>query len=249
MTEQPGSPFEPLANRPFAFYPPILNIEHNEWRFVRASWSEILVANTKTGLEVWIPRRYVGEISEVEEPLLILGLAKELEFKAGSVWPHARRLIEMPHSAGERLPPPTSEPRAPAHVHAPTAESRIGRLIGGALLFGLLTLLLVVAVFRGGAVRNVKITALDQDFLTLSRKDDVLLVREKLGPPAEERWRSDSGELQYVALWYPKRAYYVILMGTDRNGARYVGALDRNWRVVHSVDEKNASLLRSLQKF
>ncbi|MCX6621890.1 MAG: hypothetical protein NTY38_12620 [Acidobacteria bacterium] len=36
-------PVETLSERPFSFYPPILNVEHNEWNFRQASWAEILV--------------------------------------------------------------------------------------------------------------------------------------------------------------------------------------------------------------
>jgi hypothetical protein len=32
------------------------------------------------------------------------------------------------------------------------------------------------------------------------------------------------------------RSYFVVLMGTDRNDARYIGALDRNWRVIHTLN-------------
>jgi hypothetical protein len=45
----------------------------------------------------------------------------------------------------------------------------------------------------------------------------------------------------------------VILLGTDRNDARYIGALDSNWRVIHYVDLPNgastASMLRGLERF
>jgi hypothetical protein len=54
-------------------------------------------------------------------------------------------------------------------------------------------------------------------------------------------------------LWYPQRSYFVVLMGTDRNDARYIGALDRNWRVIHYIElphgASTASMLRSLEKF
>src|SRR5437588_824975 len=36
-------PLEHLGARPFSLYPAILNIEHNEWLFRKATWSEILV--------------------------------------------------------------------------------------------------------------------------------------------------------------------------------------------------------------
>src|SRR6266404_8988564 len=99
MSVQPiPPPLEHLGQRPFSFYPPILNIEHNEWIFRRATWSEILVSNTKTSAEVWVSRRYLGDISRVEEPVMILGLNKELEYKTGQLWPAQRRVIEIPRA-------------------------------------------------------------------------------------------------------------------------------------------------------
>ena len=102
MSLPPISSLEHLGNRAFSFYPPILNIEHNEWFFRRASWSEILVMNSRSKEEIWIPRRFLGEISQIEDPVVIVGLVKELEYKAGAVWPHQRRVIEMPMAVGER---------------------------------------------------------------------------------------------------------------------------------------------------
>src|ERR1700730_11997307 len=85
MSIPPISPsLEHLVARPFSFYPAILNIEHNEWLFRKATWSEILVHNVKTNEELWIPRRFLGEISLVEDPVLIVGLVKELEYRRGA---------------------------------------------------------------------------------------------------------------------------------------------------------------------
>ena len=82
MAEEPIAPdLEPLRGGTFAFYPPILNIEHNEWRFQKATWPELLVVNAKSDLEVWITRRLLGGISKVDEPVLIVGLAKNSNTK------------------------------------------------------------------------------------------------------------------------------------------------------------------------
>jgi uncharacterized membrane protein YadS len=47
--------------------------------------------------------------------------------------------------------------------------------------------------------------------------------------------------------------YSIILLGTDRNDARYIGAVDRNWRVIHYVDlpsgGSTASLMRGVPRF
>lgn len=256
-----SAPFSPewlehLASRPFAFYPAIVGVEHNEWRLRRATWSEILVANTRQELEVWIPRRYFGEISRVEDPVMIVGLTRELEYKAGAVWPYERRVLTMPASPEPRPYPP--EPEAPPPRLGvrpkPTTESRVGRLIAAALLAGVASFVIIVAVFSIGPLRSrVVFTAKDQAYLELSRYDDYHAVVKKLGPPGEERWRSPEGEIQYQRLTYPQRGYSVILMGPSRNEARYIGAMDRNWQVLHYVElpggGNTAAILRSLKRF
>src|SRR5579871_619350 len=101
MSSPPIPPaLDHLATQPFSFYPPIVNVERNEWLFRKATWSEILVINCKSSQEIWIPRRFLGEVSRVDDPVLIVGLTKELEYKAGAVWPCQRRVIEMPLAVG-----------------------------------------------------------------------------------------------------------------------------------------------------
>ena len=91
------SPLDYIGLRRFAFYPAIKNIQPNEWLLGTGSWSEVQVVNAKTGAELWIPRQYVGAVSETEGPLLIVGLTKDLDFHEGSVEPSVKRVIEMPH--------------------------------------------------------------------------------------------------------------------------------------------------------
>jgi hypothetical protein len=98
-------PLEALRNRPFSFYPAILNIEHNKWQYRKATWSDVLVVNARTGQEIWIPRRFLGEISSIEDPVVIVGLLRELEYKEGAVWPYQRRVIEMPIAVGSLARP------------------------------------------------------------------------------------------------------------------------------------------------
>jgi hypothetical protein len=92
------TPFDEIGRRPFLFYPAIVGIEHNEWMLRRVGPSEVQVLNTKTSEELWIPRRFLGEVSAIEDPFLIAGLVKELEYKDGVVLPHRRRVIEMPRA-------------------------------------------------------------------------------------------------------------------------------------------------------
>ena len=77
MAAPPIPPLQHLADRTFSFFPPIVGIEHNEWIMRKATWSEILVSNCGGGYEIWIPRRYLGEVSRIEDPVLIVGLAPE----------------------------------------------------------------------------------------------------------------------------------------------------------------------------
>src|SRR5258706_14292678 len=125
------SPLEHLGVRPFSFYPAILNIEHNEWLFRKATWSEILVYNMKSKEEIWIPRRFIGEISRIEDPVVIVGLVKELEYRGGAILPYQRRIIQMPMAVGDRSHvsgPPRPEPAPVVGIRLePGAEARIGK--------------------------------------------------------------------------------------------------------------------------
>lgn len=250
-----------LATRPFSFYPPIIGVEHNEWLFRKATWSEILVVNCKSSAEIWIPRRFMGEVSRIDDPVLIVGLNRELEFKAGAVWPYQRRVIEMPMAVGGFPAPPAENPPergGPAPIvgiRLESSDKRIFRLIGGTVAIAIVLYILAVNLNRVGELRQrtVSYTTKDQQFLELSSRDDFLAVVQKLGPPASDRWQTESGAIQYRALGYPDRHYTVILMGQDRGSARYIGALDDKWVPVHSVElhprGTTSSLLRMLPPF
>lgn len=250
-------PIEQFPNRPFSFFPPIHNIEHNEWRFIRSTWAELLVVNSKTAMELWIPRRFVGDISEVDEPVMLVGLNKELEYKAGTLIPRTRRVIGMP--AGGAASPAAAGAHEPHAAHTgmrmeSRAESRIGWLILGALLIGIVVTFLVVSMSRGrGSGANVVYQPVVQSELGLTAQDDYWSVVRKLGSPDQDRWRPDTGELQYRLLAYPRRSLFIILMGPDRDNMRYIGALDANWKPVDSVStaagSSTISMLRTLKRF
>lgn len=251
-------PLEHLGNRPFSFYPPIVSIEQNEWLFRRATWSEILVVNSRTGLEIWIPRRFLGEISRIEDPVLIVGLVKELEYKGGAIWPYQRRVIQMPIAVGDVPRTPAGQNPEPAPVVGIRLESgtdsRMGRLVFGSVIVAIVACLIVVTVYRQGELRpKIVYKTQDQSYLDLTRQDDYYSVLRKLGAPSEDRWRSEAGEIQYRVLSYPQRSYYVILMGTDRKDAKYIGTFDQDWNPVHWVHFPSGgttrSMLRELKKF
>jgi hypothetical protein len=118
------TPLDQIGRRPFLFYPAIVGIEHNEWILRRVSSSEVQVINTKTSEELWIPRRFLGEVSLIEDPFIIAGLVKELEYKDGAVAPHKRRVIEMPRAVNGPLVTATARPSAPAKL-APVIGIRV----------------------------------------------------------------------------------------------------------------------------
>jgi hypothetical protein len=260
MASPPIPPsLEHLTTRPFSFYPPIVNIEHNEWLFRKATWSEILVVNCKNGVEVWISRRLIGEVSRIEDPVLIVGLNRELEYKGGTVWPYQRRVIEMPVAVGgsstkSGVVPDRDAPAPVVGIRLESNDRRIFKLIAAALPVAVLLCLAALRLTQVGEVRQgVVFTTKDQQYLSLTSRDDYFAAVQKLGKPASDRWQNESGELQCRALGYPDRKYTVILMGASRQSAVYIGTMDENWKPVHSVELHSggttASLLRSLKRF
>jgi|ERR1700678_1484044 hypothetical protein len=259
-------PLAQLGRRPFSFYPAILNAGHNEWVYRSATWSEVLVRNTKTNEEVSVPRRYLGEISPVDAPVMIVGLMAELEFRTGVVWPAERRVIEMPRAVNDAPRPRlTRSPASRAPVVGIRLESdrssRVGKVVVGGVALGVAGCVLAISLFRGGviATRAFYGPTLQVD-LPLGPSDDYAAVVRRLGPPAAERWSemppysslSHYGE-RYELLVYPRQRLYVILMGRERANARYIGAMDWNWHPAHAVNLSDSGssvgLLRRLPRF
>lgn len=267
MSTPPAPLHDELAGRPFSFYPPILGVEHNEWSLVEATWSDILVRNTKSGLETAIPRKLVGSIAQVDEPVMIVGLTRELEYRTGSVWPTGGKVRAMPAPPLKpllRMPGGAADP-APGRLRAMMgsgrdggAEGKITRLIG--LAFGSIALasLLIWAIVKITPEARPTYVGKDQSYLELSREDDYHAVVRRLGAPREDRWREESGELQFRALGYPERGFIVILMGAGRDSARYIGAVvpspdGKRWSAAHGVESARGAstlgLLRGLKPF
>jgi hypothetical protein len=253
-------PLAQLGSRPFSFYPAIVNAVHNEWIYRSATWSEVLVRNTKTNQEVSVPRRYLGEISPVDAPVMIVGLLAELEYREGVVWPAERRVIEMPRAVNDGPRPRlTQSPANRAPVVGIRLESerssRVGKVVVGGVALGVAGCVLAISLFRGGviATRAFYGPPLQVD-LPLGASDDYAAVVRRLGPPAAEHWsRTPPDDHQYELLAYPRRRLYVILMGRERAEARYIGAMDWNWHPAHAVNlsgnGSSAGLLRRLPRF
>lgn len=234
-----------LAARPFSFYPPIVNVEHNEWLFRKATWSEIQVVNCRSGEEIWISRRFVGEVSRIDEPVLIVGLGRELELKSGLIVPVQRRIIEMPLAVGAPVVARASsvERNGPAPVVGIRLEPPDRRALKSIPIA--VSALVVLSL---AAIGLTRVGALRQKNITLDGRDDFFAVTGKLGPPTSDRSR-ETGGLFYRALAYPERRYTVILMGADQGSMTYIGAMDQNWRPIRSVNAHSDSLLRTLQRF
>jgi len=242
-----------LVTRPFSFYPAIIGVEHNEWLYRKANWSEILVVNCKSGAEIWISRRFIGEVSRVDDPVLIVGLNRELEYKAGMVVPYQRRVIEMPMAVGGTATASTGPRPEPAPIVgiriASSTDRRIVKLIGVAVAIAVVICVLAVSLSR----QRVVYTTRDQTYMGLTSRDDRTSVVLKLGEPATDHWQSESGAMQFEALAYPDRKLTVILMGSDRNSMQYIGTMDDRWDPAHWIENRSGgnsrSLLRELKRF
>jgi hypothetical protein len=253
MAAPPVPPsLDEIGQRPFSFYPSIIGIDRNEWAYRRATWSEILVYNPQQNLELWIPRRFFGEVSRIDEPVVIVGLNKELEYRGGMVLPHERRVIEMPLAVNESpragVVPEAIRPAPVTGIKLEGgAESRVGRMMLAAIAAGILACIVVVLFLRDG--KRVSYEAVVQSDVGFTTSDDYWSVVNRLGKPAEERWRSDQGEIQYRLLSYPQQNLMVILMGPDRKDMHYVGSFDRDWHVVHSTNPDIGRVLHTLRRF
>ena len=259
MSAPPVPPFlEHPGRRPFSFYPPIRNVPHNKWFYRKATWSEVLVENTRTHEEVWIPRRYVGDVTRLDEPVMLVALLKELELQAGRIIPAQRRVIEMPLAVNESPRPRSSDtPRQPGIATVigirveDGASSRVLKFLVGGISMGIVGCVLLVSFYRGGILGNHMYAPVLESDLGLGALDGRDAVIRKLGPPSEEHWRAAGASIPYGVLAYPRRGLYIVLRGSDRETSRYIGAMDRKWNPVRSVElperGDSSTLLRSLR--
>ncbi|MBZ2184797.1 MAG: hypothetical protein K7J46_08790 [Bryobacter sp.] len=179
---------------------------------------------------------------------MIVGLNRNLEYKAGQLWPVQKRVLEMPRPpAGESAPQATNSlsPLDPSLGHQfrfDAAEKKLGSLIFLALGVGLLLVAFIVFYFRGReSGEMVQFKPVVQQNLGLGAEDDYFAVVRKLGQPAADRWKAQGESIQYRVLVYPEQKLNVVLAGRERGKVLYLGALDDDWKVIDSVNQKGGS--------
>ena len=99
------SPLDYVGPRRFAFYPPIRHSGPNEWFLRGGTWAEVHVVNAHTGAQFWVPRQYVGGVSDAADLILVVELVKELSLGEEGLGPVVKRVIEMPPSGTARDKP------------------------------------------------------------------------------------------------------------------------------------------------
>jgi hypothetical protein len=243
------TPLQHLGGRRFAFYPPIRNLEPNEWLYRRATWSECLVANARSGEEVWIPRIFLGDVSRVDEPVMIVSLNRELEWRSGVIMPRQRMVIEFPAAAYSRKAiNDEGAARHPAHK-APVInirleskpEVRAWKWIGVAAILGAVAFTIVADVTRQAqSHQRADLFRGYRSYLELNANDDYSSVVRKLGVPAGSVSRN-TGPRVFRSLAYPSRRYSIVLMGSSEQDARYIGALDPRGRMLDAVRLRDGS--------
>ncbi len=251
-----------LRDRRFSFYPAIHGVDHNEWTLTESTWAEIQVRNSGSGQEFWIPKNHLGTVSSTDSPVLILGLERELEAKAGGVFPRRVVVTEIPTTAAGRSSQRSSD------AATPPTPSRISR--SDATMLRLLVVAISVALMAGlvgflgvvGGLHNPlevlfapDTSTADQRYLGLQRNDSYFEVVNRLSAPEEEQWISgEEDELQFQALHYGSRGYIIVMMGGSRAEMRYLGTLhDPSRRVLDSAQfargGDTSSMMRNLPEF
>jgi hypothetical protein len=225
------TPLQHLGGRRFSFYPPIRNLEPNEWLYRRATWSECVVVNARSGEEVWVPRIFLGEVSRIDEPVMIVGLNRQLEWRSGKIIPLERRVIEFPVAGNDTDAPSRPGPPAPViNIRLePKPEARAWKWIGVAAILGAVGFTIVADVARQTPWRQRA-----GSYLQLGADDDYASTVRKLGAPARAGSRAAEARV-FRSLTYTARRYSVILMGSTKDDARYIGTVDLHGRVLDAV--------------
>ena len=242
------------GGRSFAFYPPILGVAHNEWRFRRATWTDVVVVNTKSGDEACIPRSFLADVS-ANAPVVIVGLKRELEWREGMAVPYRRPVVELPIAVNDNMPAPP-RPQRPAPVvnirldsHTPAATGRKAVVV---VMLGVVAAAVVADVARPGEVLEmIEGVRPHHGWQQLKPGDNYSAVVAKLGQPDAQRTFIDERGEVFRSLEYASGRFIAILEGTTQEDAHYVASLDARGRILGAppADAVSASKLRSLPRF
>jgi hypothetical protein len=232
------TPLQHLGGRRFSFYPPIRNLEPNEWLYRRATWSECVVVNTRSGEEVWVPRAFLGEVSRMDEAVMIVGLNRELEWRSGVIIPRQRAVIEFPIAVNDNRSAATRAPHLAPVINIrlePKPETRAWKWIGVAAVLGAVACTIFVDFTRQAQFhQRADLFRGYRSYLQLGPNDDYASTVRKLGLPARAG-SHQTGDKVFRSLAYPARRYSVILMGSQSDRQRYIGTLDPQGRVLDAV--------------
>lgn len=247
------TPLQHLGGRRFSFYPPIRNLQPNEWLYRRATWAECVVMNASTGQEVWIPRQFLGEVSGVDEAVMIVGLNRELEWRSGAIIPRERRVIELPvavpMAVNDSRSASSGSPRLASVINIrlePKPEVRTWKWIGVAVVLGAVaSTILANIAWQSQPRMRADFFRSYRPWLQLTADDDYLSTIRKMGPPVSVH-SSQSGDRTFQSLVYARGRYSVVLVGPTRAAARYVGTLDSHGRVLDALRLKDGSNSESL---
>ena len=232
------TPLQHLGGRRFSFYPPIRNLQPNEWLYRRATWSECIVMNARSGEEVCIPRMFFGEVSGVDEAVMIVGLNRELEWSAGAIIPRERRVIELPVAVNDSPRTISGGARLAPVINIrlePKPEVRAWKWIGVAFVLGAVATTIVANIaWQSQPRQRPDLFRTYRPWLELSAVDDYASTVKRMGTPSAVRI-TQSGGAVFQSLVYEARRYSVILMGRDKESARYIGTIDTRGHVLDAV--------------
>jgi hypothetical protein len=236
------APLQQLGGRRFSFYPPIRHVDHNEWIYRRATWTEVVVVNTRSGTEACIPRSCIGEVSFVDDPVVIVALRRELQWVEDSIRAWRAPVIELPvavNRSGAVIPHP-DHPAPVISIRLETSpESRTGLKMTVGLVLTAVGCLIAADVARS--------------WLHTSAADDYASIVRKIGSPASEHSVHTPDGHVYRLLRYPRRKSTIVLSVGPDAAAHYIGAIDLEGHILNAVtlpDGASATpLLRSLPPF
>jgi hypothetical protein len=241
MAESVG--FSLPQDRPFRILPEIAGFSQNQWLVVESSWAEFGVRNIGSGELIYIPKSYFRACSDD-----VATLVRPLVYRSGLLVPVKTSNWSVP-TAGPSADLNPDETSIQTGFSAPVHPT--DRMAKRAVWFGVSAL---VALLIGGMSAyywqrtHRSYRAVLQMSPGLSASSKYADVIRTFGKPNSDTWTSTSNAVQFRVLDYPDQQLRAILFGPDRKSMFYVGLLDKDGRVLHTVkvDGKNnsAALLR-----